>query len=137
MEKKQNFYLVYDKVSCSFDHGFSSASDFLAVRSVLSTLDVPIKDSILFCIGSFKADFDPETLEIDFECVTLSMLDFWRVVPWSSYKFPETPADALAPLGLSPDEVKAIANRKIDSIGSNQHRADVQKIVSSFNSKEV
>lgn len=137
MEKKQNFYLVYDKVLCSFSHGFSCASDSIAVRSVLSTLRVPIKDSILFCIGSFKADFNPEIVEIGFECVTYSMLDSWRVVPWSSYKFPESPAEALAPLGLSPDEVKDIANRKIADIGSNQHRPDIQKIVDSFVSKEI
>lgn len=135
MDKKQNLYIVYDKVSCSFNHGFSCASDFLAVRSVLSTLQVPIKDSILFCIGSFNSHFDSESSEIGFECVVTSILKNWRVVPWSSYKFPETPADALAPLGLSPDEIKDLANKKIDSISRHQHRSDVQDIVDSY--KEV
>lgn len=135
MEKKQNLYIVYDKVSCSFNHGFSCGSDYLAIRSVLSTLQVPIKDSILFCIGSFSADFDSESSEIGFECVVSSILKNWRVVPWSMYKFPETPAEALRPLGLTPDEVKDIVNQKIKKIGENEHRKDVQDIVDSY--KEV
>ena len=136
MEKHENFYIVYDKITCTFGHGISAPSDNVAARTILSTLEVPIKDTILFCFGSFSADYDLNNLEIGFENVDVKILSRMRPIPWTVYKFPESVADSLAPLGLSPDEVKDIANKKIDEIGDND-RTPVQSLVDSYKNGDV
>lgn len=127
--KKENLYAVFDKISGVLYEFTVQPNDTLAVRSVLLTLRVPLKDSKLICLGAVKSNFDTNDEELD-----LSQLDFdWnerpRVVSWNCYKFPENVSDALAPLGLSPDEVRNLANKKIRDIGDDSQREETQEIV--------
>lgn len=104
-------YTVFDTISGRFHADCVCANDTLAVRETLSTLRVPLKDSELYCIGEVQYDFKTEDKELVFgHHVKLTPMTP-RKVPWSCYKFPETLADSLAPLGLSPDEVKVVVSR--------------------------
>lgn len=91
---KLSIYGAWDNLSHSYiTFTVTPQNDGLAVRNVLSTLLVPLKDSQLICLGSFDT-------EIGFHSFEKGI----RVVDWSCYKFPETIADAISPLGVSESE---------------------------------
>lgn len=115
MEMKYNLYALYDKVSGTLTNTFVSTNDGLAVRETLLSLRVPIRDSEIYQIGTFTQELDNDKasffeLSCHFKTITVP-----RLVSWDSYKFPENVAEALAPLGCSPDEVAEIAKNKIKS----------------------
>lgn len=118
MEITHKVYAVYDKVSGSFPLIFQSQSDGLACRSALSTMRFPIRDTSLYHLGDIYVIIDDlSSVNIDFDSsVTVDWLNVPRLVDWTSYKFPETPAEALAPLGLSPEEVVEISKAKINAV---------------------
>lgn len=75
-----NLYSVHDKVGDSVICTFSSANDGLAVRENAPALSrvAPLTDLELLHIGTF----DDKTFEVS----NIAS----RIVPWDSYKFPET-----------------------------------------------
>lgn len=98
-EKCDSVYMIYDKVA-NYPIGFVIAnSDGEACRKAMLSLRVPLRDSILYQIGYFESGF----LTPNF-----SALKKMREVDWSSYRLPETLADAIAPLGASPEEIREI-----------------------------
>lgn len=104
-------YCVFDKVSGHLSEFGVYQNDGLAVRSILLTYRVPLKDSDVLCLGEYKVDVSKS--DFSFNDVKL---DFYKkpvLVPWSAYKFPEDLAEALAPLDLSPDEISEISRAKI------------------------
>lgn len=112
MELKFNLYCLYDKVSDTVVDTFIAQSDGVAVRNTLLTLRVPIRDSEIYQIGTMSRFLDNEKINgfvpsTDFEVVTP------RLVDWESYKFPENIAEAVAPLGCTPDEIREITKNKI------------------------
>lgn len=98
MKTNHNIYVVYDKLSGFLKYMYLAENDTLAVRDVLSTLRFPLKDTELYCIGTFKRFFEENQLEIPFSSCDATFLEKIRFVPWSCYKFPETVAEALEPL---------------------------------------
>lgn len=122
-----SLYGVYDTVSGSFSKFLTASNDGMAARNALKTLDVPIRDSLLCCLGFLECHlYSPETKVEELNPYVHNPildsaflpLDDFRVVPWSVYKFPETVAEAVAPLGASPDEVRQIVSSlhsKLDS----------------------
>lgn len=132
MTSKHNIYVVYDKLSGLLNYMSLAENDTLAVRNVLSTLRFPLKDSELYCIGSFNRFFEENQLEIPFSSCDVHFLDKCRFVPWSCYKFPETVAEALEPLDCAEliDQVRKQTN-------DNAVRQEVQKLVDKkFNGEE-
>lgn len=98
-EKCDSVYMVYDKVA-NYPIGFFIANcDGEACRKAMLSLRVPLRDSTLFQIGYFETGF----LTPNF-----SSLKKMRKVDWSCYSLPETVAEAIAPLGASPEEIREI-----------------------------
>lgn len=124
MHTKHNIYVVYDKLSGFLKYMYLAENDTLAVRDVLSTLRFPLKDTELYCIGTFNRSFEDNQLEIPFSSCDASFLDKCRYVPWNCYKFPETVAEALAPLDCAEliEEVRKQTN-------NNASRDTVQNLV--------
>lgn len=111
MRSTENVYFVFDRLTGRLLFGFTSVNDTLAVRDSLLTLRVPLKDSVLLCVGSYEVSFDGSAKEIDFQLDTdLHFFDSARVVPWNCYKFPETPAEALSLLELDSDSLDRLVN---------------------------
>ena len=129
MKIKSKHYIVFDKVSGQIILSLTSQNDTLAVRDSLMTMRVPLKDCELYQVADIVSDFDSHSNEIkfgfDFKYNSLSSP---RFVSWSCYKFPESPAEALAPLGLSNEELNQLVSNEV----KNDSRSDVQKIVNSY-----
>lgn len=124
MHTKHNIYVVYDKLSGFLKYMYLSENDTLAVRDVLATLRFPLKDTELYCIGTFDRSFEENQLEIPFSSCDVTFLSKCRFVPWSCYKFPETVAEALEPLDCAEliEQVKKEAD-------NNNVRQSVQNLV--------
>ena len=101
-----------------------SENDTLAVRDVLKTLRYPLKDTELYCLGSFFRHFEENQTEIPFSCCDVSLLSKCRYVPWSCYKFPETVAEALSPL-----DCEELIERVRQETDNNLSRQEVQNLV--------
>lgn len=122
MEIQENLYCVFDKLSGTFHHFTTATSDGLAVRNILLTLTCPLKDNVCLKLGRFDKSFNPGLQEINLSnCTFISFGDF-QIVDWSVYKFPNDVAEALAPLGCSPDEIKEITRQKISESSSTSFR---------------
>lgn len=110
-------YAVYDKYFGSFSSMFVAENDALACRLAFTSLRVPLKDSDLYCLGDFvrtipfgeHGKIDPIPFSLD-----LNWYSSPRFVSWDNYRLPETIADAVAPLGLSPDEVAELTRKQIE-----------------------
>lgn len=115
MEVTEKLYCVFDKVSGNVSHFCSSTSDGLAVRTILLSFQVPLKDSVVLCFGNLHksfSDVDMESASLNWsDCISFASTSV-REVPWSSYKFPSDVADALAPLGASDDEIREVIRNK-------------------------
>lgn len=104
-------YGVFDTVSGHFIQFGVFENDGLAVRSFLLTFRVPLKDCEVYCFGDYKTSLSHPPYSLK-DC-EFKFLRKPRLVSWDSYKFPETVAEALAPLKLSPDEIAEISKSKI------------------------
>lgn len=113
MEIKEKVYLVFDKVSGDVPFLFKSSNDGLAVRTALLSLRCPIRDCALYCVGSLTRSLVDSLNDFDLEYNDL------RLIPWSCYKLPFDKAESIAPLGLSPEEVKQISLEKIQNTVNN------------------
>lgn len=121
MEIHENLYCVFDKLSGTFHHFTIATSDGLAVRNILLTLTCPLKDNVCIKLGEFNKFIRSDAQEINlFECKFTSFSNF-KIVDWSCYKFPNDVAEALAPLGCTPDELKEIARQKISESDAEKH----------------
>lgn len=107
MKLVSHLYCVYDTISKNLSHFGLYSSDGLAARSILSTLQVPLKDTQLIRLSTLQSDLDSPLDDVH----SFSPIQFEKV-PWSCYKFPETVAEALSPLNLSVDELKEIVKEK-------------------------
>lgn len=113
---KESLYGVFDKLSGHVTQFFTRSSDAIAVRDIIFTLRYPLKDTVLLKFGDFETSIPADSpIENVLDCFTKSDWNL-KIVPWDTYKLPETTAEALAPLGLSPDEVKKISEEKINKI---------------------
>lgn len=107
----ESLYCSFDILSGTFSNFVMATSDGLAARRILLTLRVPIKDNLLVCLGKIT-----KTLNKNLDTVDLRQFAFenesFRVCDWKSYRFPENVAEALAPLGLTDEELKTISEVK-------------------------
>ena len=124
MNTKHNIYCVYDKLSGLLVYMCLAENDTLAVRNTLSTLRFPLKDTELYCIGSFSRSFEENQTEIPFSSCETSFLKKCRFVPWSCYKFPETVAEALSPL-----ECEELIENVRKETSNNSLRSKLQNLV--------
>lgn len=124
MHTKHNIYCVYDKLSGLLVHMCLAENDTLAVRNTLSTLRFPLKDTELYCIGTFGRSFEENQTEIPFSSCDATFLNKCRFVPWSCYKFPETVAEALSPL-----ECEELIDKVAQETNNNLSRNKVQVLV--------
>lgn len=123
MEIQENLYCVFDKLSGTFHHFTTATSDGLAVRNILLTLTCPLKDNVCLKLGKFDKSFEADSQEISLLDCDFMAFDDFQVVDWSVYKFPNDVAEALAPLGCSPDEIKEITRQKISQSSASGVRA--------------
>lgn len=99
---KLSLYGAWDNLSHNYlVFTVTPQNDGLAVRQILSSLRVPLKDTQLICLGSFESEKGFHSFKKDI-----------RVVDWSCYKFPETVADALSPLALSDIELSEFISHR-------------------------
>lgn len=121
MDIQENLYCVFDRLSGTFHHFTVASNDGLAVRNILLTLTCPLKDNVCLKLGKFEKKFQSDAHEVSlYDCVFTSFDDF-QEVSWDSYRFPENVAEALAPLGVSADEAKAIAHAKVGESDALKH----------------
>lgn len=113
MQMKYNHYALYDKVSGHLLSTFIATNDGVAIRDTLLSLRVPIRDSEVYQIGTFHQEIDPDSSPSFLLSCTFYALPTPRLVPWDFYKFPENVAEAVAPLGCTPDEVREITKNFI------------------------
>lgn len=120
-------YCVFDRISGELSHFNLSENDGVACRKVISTLRKHFDDCQLLCLGEVSKRFD--AIEYATQQEKLSYRDVVhkfdlypavRVVAWTSWKAPETEAEALAPLGLSNDEVRQIVEQKQKQMNINR-----------------
>lgn len=116
-------YCLFDKVTGNCLYYSESENDGSYVRKLIQCTTIPFTQSVPLCLGSvFRSvkQFDPSNVT-DFNWFDTVKYEFYktpRQVDWSSCKLPENQADAIAPLGLSPDEVIEITRRAQSNIVS-------------------
>lgn len=96
-------YSVWDQVAQRRILWFTAPNDGVAVRQALPALRVPLRDCVLHCHGYCAVNGTPAGLR---RC---------EEVDWSSYKFPETKSEALAPLKLSAEEISSMESEDKES----------------------
>lgn len=118
-------YCLYDKLSCATSFYQVAENDSKAILNILSmSIKVPLKDCTLIRLGvldSYIPTLSPEDTPKNMDYVFSDVLDFdWYkkpvLVDWSACKLPESEAESLAPLGLSPSEVKQIVTNHLKSL---------------------
>lgn len=125
MHKTKEFlYCLFDHVSGKTMYYQVAPNDSRAILELLHCTRVPLKDSCILRLGELSTslpDISPSSTPFYNPNSSLSF-DFYSspvIVDWSACKLPENKADALAPLGLSPDEVAQITREHIsDSVNS-------------------
>lgn len=90
-----------------------ASSDSQAILALLQVTHIPLTTSTLLCLGELVSELpvgDPSNpIELTAnEVLHYNFYDIPRVVPWTNCQLPETPAEALAPLGLPADQVKQL-----------------------------
>lgn len=121
-EVNQHFYAVFDKIAGTISHMCCCPSSGEACRKIIATLPaLNFDDYQVFCIGDYQ--LKAPSVEVTSElCLGKDVVtnfypqDQWKIVPWSSWRMPESQADLLAPLGVSADEAKAIVDAKLASL---------------------
>lgn len=137
MFKKQkidsSLYAVFDKsagILREFTVGVTAGN---ACRDILLTLRVPLNDSELVKLGDFVRDVPVTSPAGSLRYgVNLRFIpcDKPEIIPWTVYKFPENVADAVAPLGCTPEEVREITLSHVKECDSS--RKEAQKVVDSY-----
>lgn len=107
MEVNEYLYCVLDHVSGELREFTVATSDGLAVRRILSTLRVPLKDCTCYCVGEIARTFNESQQFIDVSNINFAGYDSFRLVDWSCYRFPESKAESLAPLGVDISELES------------------------------
>ena len=137
MKKEVNhsfLYGVLDVLSGQLHHFVVCPNDGLAVRTILLSLQVPLKDNVLYRFCDIDTPFASPTVTPEYD---ISQFNFSKVKPvkvdWSAYRFPVDVAEAVAPLGCSPDEIRQITlNHQRDSVRfseSDEVQSKVDKII--------
>lgn len=123
----ERVYAVYDKMSGHFVDFCVARTDGLASRYFLSKLKFPIRDTELILLGEGQFFFPRlnknEIIPADFNKF-VEFNSIMKSIPWSCYKFPDSVADALAPLELSHDEIIEISNNKIKQFVENTEKKE-------------
>lgn len=116
-------YCLFDKVTGNCLYYSESENDGSYVRKLIQCTTIPFTQSIPLCLGSVVRgvkQFDPSDVTY-FDWFDTVSYDFYKIprqVDWSSCKLPEGKAEAIAPLGLSADEVAEITRRAQSDIVS-------------------
>lgn len=105
--KKRYIFASYDRLLGDFTEFTVADSAGQAARSLLLTLRVPVKDCDLYCIGEYVSDIPTEVTVVPINCLSFKYYSTPKIYPWSVYHFPESVAEAMSPLGATPEEIKA------------------------------
>lgn len=108
---ENRLYAVFDNRVNLYTLFFYSPSDSVAARTAFLSLHVPLQDSELYEIGKSYSYVDKgerfdKSIKYSPSDLSLVLHKSPRLVSWSSYKLPETVAEALSPLDLSDPELK-------------------------------
>lgn len=130
-------YCVLDNISGNVSHFNMSATDGLACRKVIGTLKcLTFEDYTLYQIGFVQLSHQHvHDKDYRFELgkdVQIHLFRRPKIVEWSSWRVPESPAQVIAPLGLSLEETEAMFNESVKDIDNNS-RDEFKKIKEAYN----
>lgn len=128
---KLHMYLVFDTISGNIPCTCFASSAGEACRNFIKFLPADrFDDYQIYCVGDYTLNI-PSKAHVDYRLspgqeVSLSMYPEkdWIPFPWSSWRRPESEAELLAPLGLTPDETAAIVAQKQVDIVKNSSRKE-------------
>lgn len=119
---KLHMYLVFDTISGNIPCTCFASSAGEACRQFIKFLPADrFDDYQIYCVGDYELETPPVKKDVDVNHrlsvgkeVTLFMYPEieWIPIPWSSWRRPESEAELLAPLGLSPGETANIVASK-------------------------
>lgn len=110
-------YGQFDRITGNIKYMHLAPNDSQAVLNLLQSTIIPLTQSDLLRLGELETMIPPvkpdESIELDFK----DILEFnWYKKPvkvnWDCVKLPESPADSLAPLGLSAEETAEIVKQQ-------------------------
>lgn len=106
ISKRRFIFAAYDRFLGDYVHLVTADSAGLAARSLLLSLKVPVKDCDLFCIGEYRSDIPTDLTTVPISCLKFKYYSSPKAYPWSVYHLPESVAEAMAPLGATPEEIE-------------------------------
>ena len=118
METITKIYAAFDTLSGRILDMVQADSDSHAVRELLLSMKVPLRDTDVYCLGTVNSQYPNDIPKVSFSSLTFSWFDKPVQVPWSAYSFPESLAEAISPLG---------AAAKIADVQRREHREDFIK----------
>ena len=133
MQLNLSLYAVLDNLTGQYSEFTIAPNAGVAARNILLTLRVPLKDTQLVCLGNITSDYPNDCQSITHDYVKFQSVD--TVYDWSVYRFPENIAEAISPLGCTPDEVREISLNHVRNLSNN--RSELQdKVNNIYNNKE-
>lgn len=119
---KVYLYAQFDRLTGSLKYCHYAPCDSQAILNLIHSTSIPLTQSDLLRLGELETMLPPiqpddKDISLDFKDV----LEFtWYKKPvkvdWSCVTLPESPADALAPLGLSAEETAQIVREQQDKL---------------------
>lgn len=116
-----SLYALYDKVAKRCSHFMLAQNDAMYVRELVAhrvAFPLNFSDTVPVCLGTLDFgnidDISFSENDFDFDPATA------HFVSWTSWKYPESPADLLAPLGVSAEEARQISERKIKEFATTE-----------------
>lgn len=114
-------YGQFDRLTGSLKYLHYAPSDSQAILNLLQSTVIPLTQSDLLRLGELETTLPPVEPDNILDLNYKDVLEFdWYKVPkkidWSCVRLPESPADALAPLGLSAEETAEIVKQQQQKI---------------------
>lgn len=113
IETHSFLYCQYDRTTGSTSFYQVADNNARAILNILHATTIPLTQSDLLCLAEVHSKLprheQNKVPNLDFkDTLEYTFYDKPRLVEWSEARFPETEAEALAPLGLSDDDTKSI-----------------------------
>lgn len=101
MHYKTFIYGAYDKLRGRFLDIVQEDNVVSGIRSLLLSMKVPLKDTLLYELGCIVHDYPEDAPEIPLSSLSITWYNSPRLCSWSYYSLPATPAEAISPLGAA------------------------------------
>lgn len=113
IETHSYLYCQYDKTTGSTLYYQVADNDSRAILNLIHTTIIPLTQSVLLRLGEVHSVLPRhekgDIPNLDFkDTLFYTFYDKPELVEWSACRFPESKADSLAPLGLSPEDTNEL-----------------------------